>query len=79
MKELIILLTSIEDSYSDFVFAMQNYAKKKPLRLEVLVNYIKNNPQANSSDVIKFVSEQPDFFEDASYAEPEEAREKIFA
>ena len=66
MEELTALLNGIEDSYFDFVLAMQQYARKKPSRLETLINYMKNNPNAKSSDVINFVSEQPDFYEDAA-------------
>lgn len=31
--------------------------------------YIKNTPNLKSSDVVRFVSEQNDFFEDAAYME----------
>ena len=67
MEELTTLLNNIEDSYFDFVSAMLHYAKKKPERLDNLINYIKTHPTAKSSDVIIFVSEQEDFYEDASY------------
>ena len=67
MNELSALLNRVEDSYFDFVSAMLHYAEKKPARLEALLHYIKTNPEAKSSDIIRFVSDQPDFYEDAAY------------
>ena len=69
--ELTALLNAIDDSYYDFVSAMINYAAKKPTRQKLLVDYIKNTPNLKSSDVVRFVSEQNDFFEDAAYMEVE--------
>ena len=69
MEELTALLNAIDDSYYDFVSAMINYAAKKPTRQKLLVDYIKNTPNLKSSDVVRFVSEQNDFFEDAAYME----------
>lgn len=66
MEELKILLNGISDSYFDFISAMIHYAEKKPERLEKLIKYIKENPTAKSSDIIRFVSEQADFYEDAA-------------
>ena len=67
MKELTELLNAIEDSYFDFVSAILHYAEKKESRREILLAYLKENPNVKSSDVVKFVSDQPDFFEDAAY------------
>ena len=67
MEELVCLLNRVDDSYFDFVSAMIHYAEKKPDRLRRVLDYIKNNPNALSSDFIKFVSEQEDFYEDAAY------------
>ena len=69
MEELTALLNAIDDSYYDFVSAMVNYAAKKTTRQKLLVDYIKNTPNLKSSDVVRFVSEQNDFFEDAAYME----------
>ncbi len=66
MSELTGLLNSIEDTYSDFVLAMLKYAEKKPDRAEALITHIKSNPGIRSSDLVRFVSDQPDFFEDAA-------------
>ena len=45
--------------------------KKKPNTQKLLVDDIKNTPNLNSSDVVRFVTEQNDFFEDAAYMEVE--------
>lgn len=67
MEELAGLLNMVEDSYFDFVSAILYYAEKKPERLEAVLGYLKENPNARSADVVVFVSNQPDFFEDAAY------------
>lgn len=66
-EELCMLLNSIDGAYFDFVSAIMFYAEKKSERLEKVLEYIKNNPGVNTSDVVKFVSDQPDFYEDAAY------------
>ncbi len=67
MEELRKLLNNIDDSYFEFVSAMEHYAQKNAARLEMLTAYIKRNPYVKSADVIKFVSDQPDFADDAAY------------
>lgn len=67
MGELSALLNEIEDSYFDFVSAILHYAEKKPERQEALLSFLHGNPAASSSDVVRFVSDQPDFHEDAAY------------
>ncbi len=66
MEELIELLNNVEDSYFDFVSGIAHYAEKKPSRVSILIQYLKCHPTAKSSDVVKFVSEQEDFLEDAA-------------
>ncbi|MCR4694728.1 MAG: hypothetical protein K5773_05365 [Pseudobutyrivibrio sp.] len=67
MEELTALLINVSDSYFDFVSAMVHYAEKKESRRDALLDFLKSNPNCRSSDVVKFVSERPDFFEDAAY------------
>ena len=67
MEELRNRLNKVEDSYFDFVSAMIRYAEKKPERLNKLLNFIESNPDAKSSEIIRFVSDQDDFYEDAAY------------
>ena len=61
MKELIQQLSSIPDAYDDFILGTINYAKKDPSHTDALINYIKNNTNLTSSDVIAFIMSQPDF------------------
>ena len=62
--ELTIMLNNISDSYFDFVVGIMAYAKKKPERIEIIRDFIIDNPTALTSDIIEFVSEQPDFLEE---------------
>ncbi|MBQ7563245.1 MAG: hypothetical protein IJT16_04570 [Lachnospiraceae bacterium] len=64
--ELKIILQNVADSYEDFVLGMMNYAKYSSEREERLITYVKENPHALSSDIIEYVSNQPDFYDDAS-------------
>ena len=65
MQELIEKLNSIPNSYFDFVSAIVSYAKKKPERLKSVLQFLDENPDASSSDVIYFVSTREDFGEDS--------------
>jgi hypothetical protein len=67
MEELKTLLNNVEDSYFDFVSAMLHYAEKKESRQNALLHYLHTHPNALSSEIIKFVSLQDDFAEDAAY------------
>ena len=62
------LLNNMNGSYRDFAEAVLQYAKKKPEREEAVLKFLKEHPDATTSDVVKFVSDQPDFFEEASFA-----------
>ena len=64
MNELTAKLENISDAYVSFVHAVQVYAKKKPERLKRVLEYIDNNQNALSSDILEFVFKQPDFKED---------------
>ena len=66
MEELTALLNKVEDSYYDFVLGITQYCKKKTSRLEAVLKFMKEHPGAKSSDIVYFVSTQPDFMEDAS-------------
>lgn len=64
LKELENTLNNISDSYFDFVSAVMGYAQKKRSRLDSVKQYIENNPNASSSDIVAFISSQEDFYED---------------
>ena len=66
MKELELLLNNVSDTYVDFVTGIMQYARKKQSRLDAVFGYIKDNPNATSSDIVYFVSIQPDFYENAA-------------
>ena len=68
MKDLTIKLNNIKDSYYGFVAAVTTYVKNNPVRLRIVDEFIDNNPDASSSDILSFISEQPDFYDDAAYA-----------
>ena len=73
LMEIEVLLKDIPDSYYDFVTGILLYAKKKPERQETLLDFLKSNPTVSSSDVVQFVSSQPDFFEDSIYPKKSKA------
>lgn len=52
-NELIEMLTNVSDSYPDFVYGVALAAKKTNTRDE-LVEFIRDNPQADTSDIIEF-------------------------
>ena len=64
MDELEQMLNNVSDTYYDFVVGVLNYAKKKETREKAVVEYMMCNPDAKSSDILLFVSEQEDFYED---------------
>ena len=66
MEELTMLLNNVSDSYFDFVDSVLDYAGRKKERLQAVLTFIKSNPSAKSSDIIEFVSNQADFFEDSA-------------
>ena len=63
MDELYERLNKIPDSYFAFVLGIVSYVKMKPSRLDVVLTFLRDNENAKSSDVVKFISEQPDFNE----------------
>ena len=68
MEAFTIKLNNVADSYYGFVVAVLTYVKNKEARLEVVERFMNNNPSALSYDILEFISEQDDFYEDAAYA-----------
>ena len=56
MEELTMLLNNVSDSYFDFVDSILDYAGRKKERLQVVLEFVKSNPSAKTSDIIEFVS-----------------------
>lgn len=69
MKELTNLLKNVSNSYDSFVSSVLTYAGKKKSRLEVVKKFVIEHPTANTSDILEFISNLDDFYEDAIYAE----------
>ncbi len=68
MEALAIKLNGVADSYYSFVVAVLTYVNNKTSRLKVVEDYLQSNPSALSADILEFISEQDDFYEDAAYA-----------
>lgn len=64
MDELEELLNKVCDTYYDFVVGVKQYCKRSPKRLEKVLQYLKENPNANSSIITEFIFEQPDYADD---------------
>ena len=69
MEEFTIKLNQIEDSYYDFVVAVLTYVNKKQSRYEAVRGFMDAHPEALSSDILEFIADQDDFFEDSVYAQ----------
>ena len=67
MEELTIKLNNVKDSYYGFVVAVLTYVKRSVSRFELVNNFIDCNPSALSSDILSYISNQDDFYEDAAY------------
>lgn len=64
MEELYNRLVAVSDSYFGFVAGVTTYAKRKPERVKAVLDYMNNNQNATSSDILQFVVTQPDFHDD---------------
>ena len=64
MRELEHRLNNVKKSYFAFVHAIVKYANKKPERYNAVMDFLDEYPDAEPSDIIEFVSNQKDFFED---------------
>ena len=64
MNDMTKRLNNIEDSYYDFVCAVLMYVKDNPARYEKVERFLDDNPKALTSDIISFISDQDDFYQD---------------
>ena len=55
MSELKRLLIKVPDSYFDFVESLLDEAKKSEKRKVGLINFLKANPAATTSEVLKYL------------------------
>ncbi|WP_024857120.1 hypothetical protein [Ruminococcus albus] len=58
MTELKKALENVSDSYEDFVTGSLHMVKNAPDRASMLLAFITKHPEANSSDITKFETEQ---------------------
>ena len=70
MEELISRLNVIPDSYFEFVDTVIAFAEEKEMHLKQLIEYLNSNPSATPSDILKFITFQPDFFDDELEQDP---------
>ena len=63
MEELTKKLKDVDRSYPDFVEAVLLYVEKKAARLIAVEGYLDSNPDVTASDILEFISDQPDFYE----------------
>ena len=71
MEAFIIKLNNVADSYYGFVAAVLTYVKNKESRLGTVEEFMNNNPSALTSDILEFISDQKDFYEDAAGGQAE--------
>lgn len=57
MDELKELLNSVSDSYDDFVGGMLTYLKNDEENREKMIEYIKNNPDKKTDDILEYMDE----------------------
>ena len=55
MDELTMLLKQVDRSYDDFVFAVRQDVNEYPELLQDVIDYIKEDPSRNSSDILGYL------------------------
>lgn len=71
MDQLISRLNSIPNAYYEFVDSVVDYAESKESHLTLLMDFLNARPNASITDVLRFISKQPDFFDDEVPVEEE--------
>ena len=67
MEEFATRLDSVKDSYYGFIAAVLTYVKKKPSRFAAVSAFMDTHPDALTTDILEFIANQDDFYEDAAY------------
>ncbi len=67
IEDLTTRLNNINNSYYGFVVAVINYVQRKSERLDVVEEFLDKKPDASTSEILEFISNQKDFFDDAKY------------
>ncbi|WP_044931434.1 hypothetical protein [Oribacterium sp. NK2B42] len=68
VKEFAGRLENVRDAYFDFAVAVLTYVKKEQSRLNSVEKFMDKNPEALLADILEFISEQDDFYDDAAPA-----------
>lgn len=63
IKELIAKLRCIPNSYIGFIAGIVAYTYRSPEGLSAVMDYLDTEEDLTTSDIIRFVSERPDFFD----------------
>lgn len=66
IDEFTTKLNTVQGSYYGFVVAVLTYVKNNTSRLETVDRYMNSNPNATTSDILMFISNQDDFYESAA-------------
>lgn len=64
MEELISRLNALPNSYFEFVDSVIDYVEEKEEHLNLIIGFLDSNPSATPSDVLRYITFQPDFFGD---------------
>ena len=64
-------LRAVKDWYWGFERAVICYAKEKTERATNVLIFMISKPEATTFDILKFISDQPDFLEDAAHGDDE--------
>ena len=64
MDELKTLLINVPDSYYDLVAGILDEAKKSESRRNSLISYINLNPNATTSEIIKYLTDDLGLYEE---------------
>ena len=75
MEELKELLINVSDSYYDFVESMLDEATKSNMRKNRLIEFLTNNPETTTSEVLAYVVDDLALYND--YVKKQKSR--IFA
>ena len=78
LESLVDKLRAVKDWYLDFESGVISYARKKPERTANVLTYLISHPEAATSDIVEFISNQPDFYEDAAYPDKQNERKKCY-
>ena len=64
LEEMEEILLGVSDCYEGFIKAVLNYVNKSDKRFESVSEYLVDHPEALSSDILEFISDQEDYYDD---------------